>query len=79
MSNFFNRPECFGSNPSFQSQAENDCYTCSHQTSCAEYSFLNEKAQFDLKLRVITTDKICCKLYIEGAYLSAYKHAIKNK
>lgn len=27
-------PKCFGSNPSYQSQAENDCHTCPYNNEC---------------------------------------------
>ncbi len=30
------KPECFLSNPSYQSQVENDCFTCSFKYKCFE-------------------------------------------
>ena len=29
-----NKPLCFGSKPSYQTQAENDCYSCNFRKTC---------------------------------------------
>ena len=36
----FNRPCCFRSNPSYQTQAENDCFTCEYNEECLDYSHI---------------------------------------
>lgn len=32
------KPDCLGSNPSYQAQAENDCRTCPFESDCSKTS-----------------------------------------
>lgn len=42
-------PHCFGSNPSAQAQAENDCETCQHVTPCHSAAPLHYRKDFEMK------------------------------